>query len=87
MRPSTTITLSHILFSDMKTLTPEDIRGAAAAKEFHLWYMRAPFRGTTTLTSVPDSEASFSMAWTFSSGARYGRERCSVLPATFISPS
>ncbi len=37
MRPSTTITLSDILFSDMKTLTPEDIKGAAAAKEFHLW--------------------------------------------------
>ena len=37
MRPSTTITLSDILFSDMKTLTPEDIKGAAAVKEFHLW--------------------------------------------------
>lgn len=35
MRPSIAIMLSGILFSDMKTLTPEDIRGTAAAKVFH----------------------------------------------------
>ena len=31
-------------------------------------------RGTRTLTSAPDNEASFRSAWTLSSGTRYGSE-------------
>lgn len=36
-RPSTDATTSVALSSDRNTLTPADIRGAAADKVFHFW--------------------------------------------------